>query len=187
VYHPIRQFTAFLALLGLWFLGAAALVSAHGYGTPRVLNADTGPYTLSIWTDPQPLRADETHVIVAVIDPQTQGLIVSEVDVTVRLNALDRPGNELSQIAGPDSTNRLLFAAVFDGDVKPGRWRVGVSAAGALGDGDEVTFEVDITPARGFNWLWIGGAGIGLLLLVWIGSWFRRPSPSDGRSVDGSS
>ncbi|MFO7661615.1 MAG: hypothetical protein R6X18_03370 [Chloroflexota bacterium] len=165
-----------LGLVGLCLLGSAVVVMAHGYGTPRVLNAATGPYNLSIWTDPQPLRSDETHVIVAVIDPQTQGLIVSEVAVTVRMSSFDPPGIELSQIAEPDSTNRLLFAAVFDGEVKPGRWLVGVSAAGALGDGDEVTFEVDITPARRFNWLWVGGVGVGLLLLIWIVSLFLRPS-----------
>jgi hypothetical protein len=94
----------------------------------------------------------------------------------VRMSSLEPLGIELNQIAGPDSTNRLLFAAVFDGEVEPGHWLVGVSAAGALGNGDEVSFEVHITPARGFNWLWVGGVGIGLFILIWMGSMFRRPS-----------
>jgi hypothetical protein len=149
-------------------IGATGLLRAHGYGTPQVLNAPTGPYTLSIWTDPEPLREDETHVVVAVIDPLTQELIVSEVVVSVRMQSDANPEIVLQEVAGPDSTNRLLFAAEFNHQVTAGSWLVGVSANGAAGSGSEVTFPVEITPRRGFNWLWIGAVSLVLLVLVWV-------------------
>jgi hypothetical protein len=153
---------------------------AHGTGTPQVLNAPAGPYLLSVWTDPDPLRADETHVVVAVLEPATQEFIVSDVTVTVRLRSPADPTVELVETAGTDDTNRLLFAAEFNDRVTPGRWQVGVSAAGARGAGDEVTFEIEVTPARGFNWLWLGVGGLGATVVVWLlasmrGATQRRP------------
>ena len=141
---------------------------AHGTGTPQLLNAPAGPYLLSVWTDPDPLRADETHVVVAVGEPATQEIIVSDVTVTVRLRSLADPPVELIETAGTDDTNRLLFAAEFNDRVTAGRWQVGVSAAGARGASDEVTFEIDIAPARGFNWLWLGVGGLGAAVMLWL-------------------
>jgi hypothetical protein len=154
---------------------------AHGTGTPQLLNAPAGPYLLSVWTDPDPLRADEAHVVVAVVEPTTQEFIVSDVAVTVRLRSLADPTAELVAVAGSDDTNRLLFAAEFNGQVTPGRWQVGVSAAGARGASDEVTFEIDVAAARGFNWLWLGVGGLGAAVLLWLlasmrdGAARRRP------------
>ncbi len=142
-----------------------------------MLNAPSGPYLLSIWTDPDPLRADETHVVVAVLEPDTQEFIVSDVAVTVRMQSLAGDGVELVETAGPDDTNRLLFAAEFNDRVTPGRWLVGVSAAGARGAGDEVTFEVEIAPARGFNWLWLGVGGLGVVVLLWLLMSMRSSRP----------
>ena len=64
------------------------LAQAHGTGTPQLLNAPSGPYLLSVWTDPDPLRADEAHVVVAVLEPATREPIVTGVEVTVRLEPL---------------------------------------------------------------------------------------------------
>jgi len=166
--------SAFLCvpLLFLHLLSA----SAHGTGTPQLLNAPAGPYLLSVWTDPDPLRADETHVVVAVLEPATQEFIVSDVAVKVRLRSLADPTVELVETAGTDNTNRLLFAAEFNDRVTPGRWQVGVSAAGARGAGDEVTFEIEVAPARGFNWLWLGVAGLGAAVVAWLLASMRRPA-----------
>jgi hypothetical protein len=160
----------------LWLAATFTLTGAHGYGKPQILNEPSGPYLLSIWTDPDPLRADETHVVVAVIDPATQELIVSDVTVTVRMQSLEDPAIEFVQIAGPDNTNRLLFAAEFNDKVSDGNWRVGVSAAGAAGQGEEVSFAVAIQPARGMNWLWVGAGGLLLLIVLWLWSASRPKS-----------
>ncbi len=141
---------------------------AHGIGTPQVLNAPAGPYILSAWTDPDPLRADETHVVVAVIDPDTREMIVSGVEVAVTMTSMDDPSVILREVAGTDSVNQLLYAAEFNGRVSEGAWRVGVVATGAQGTSDEVTFEVEIDPARGNNWLWIGLGGMAVLVAGWL-------------------
>ena len=76
------------------------VVHAHGTGTPQLLNAPTGPYLLSVWTDPDPLRVDEAHVVVAVVEPVTQEFSVSDVVVTVRLRWLADPTVELATTLG---------------------------------------------------------------------------------------
>lgn len=157
-----------IALLAASLVAAARLVGAHGIGTPHLLNEPAGPYLLSIWTDPDPLRADETHVVVAVTDPATREPIVAGVEVTVTLTSLAAPALAHTAVAGPDSVNRLLFAAEFNDRLTPGNWRVTVVVTGARGDTSEVTFEVAVAAARGFNWLWIGVGGLAGILLVWV-------------------
>ncbi len=154
-----------VAALALLLLPFAAL--AHGIGTPQRLNVPSGPYWLSIWTDPDPLRADETHVVIAVLEPETQKPIVTGVEPTVQLRSLAE-GTVIRQAATTDSTNRLLYVATFTDDLSPGRWEVIVSVSGERGTGAPVTFEVEISPARGFNWLWVGVGGLGAGLVVWL-------------------
>ena len=172
--------SVFLSVPLLFIL--TVVVHAHGTGTPQLLNAPAGPYLLSVWTDPDPLRADEAHVVVAVVEPETQEFIVSDVTVTVRLRSLADPTVERVETAETDSTNRLLFAAEFNDRVTPGRWQVGVSAAGARGAGDEVTFEIEVVPARGFNWLWLGVGGLGATVLLWLLASMRGPAQRRSRA-----
>ena len=162
-----RRAISALLCVPLLFL-TVFLVRAHGTGTPQLLNAPSGPYLLSVWTDPDPLRADETHVVVAVLEPATREPIVTGVEVTVRLEPLTADGQPVTVTAETDDTNRLFYAAEFNDRVTPGRWRVGVAVSGERGAGDEVTFEVDITAARGFNWLWLGAGGLLLAIGLWL-------------------
>lgn len=172
-----------LALL----LACAARTAAHGIGTPQVLNAVAGPYLLSAWTDPDPLRADETHVVVAVTDPESREPIITDVAVTVTMTSLADPAQTVTAVAGPDNVNRLLFAAEFNDRVSEGRWRVDLAATGARGAGEGVSFEVNVEPARGFNWLWLGIAGLAAVVLVWVAGSLRSgksdnaPTPPDRR------
>ena len=164
----LRVISAFLSV-PLLFLATTLLAQAHGIGTPQLLNVPSGPYLLSVWTDPDPLRADEAHVVVAVLEPATREPIVTGVEVTVTMTPLAAgDGAAVSMTAGADETNRLFSAAEFHDRVAPGRWRVGVSVAGERGAGEEVTFEIDITAARGFNWLWLGAGGLALAVGLWL-------------------
>jgi hypothetical protein len=177
-----RLHESFKALVALLLLGLAVTSArAHGIGTPRLLNVASGPYLLSVWTDPDPLRADETHVVVGVTDPETRAPIVSDVEVTVSLTSVATPSVVVTEIAGTDEVNRLLYAAEFNNRLTEGRWRVGVSAAGERGSGDAVEFEVDIGPARGLNWLWVGVGGMAVLVLVWVMGSMRSGSPARAR------
>jgi hypothetical protein len=151
---------------------------AHGIGTPQALNIVSGPYLISVWTDPDPLRADEAHVVVAVTEPESRQPIVTGVEVTVRMQSLDDPSRQITQTADADETNQLLFAAEFNEQVSAGRWLVAVLATGERGAGEEVSFEVEVSPARGFNWLWIGIGGLAVAVLGWALHAMRSPSPA---------
>jgi len=158
---------------------------AHGIGTPQVLNAPAGPYLLSAWTDPNPLRADETHVVVAVIDPDTREMIVSGVEVIVTLTSLADPTVVHRRTAGTDNVNQLLYAAEFNGQVTEGAWRAGVSVIGERGVSDEITFDVEISPARGRRWLWFGIGGMTVVTAGWLASSLgpeRPPRPPRRRA-----
>lgn len=145
-----------------------ASASAHGMGTPQLLNVPAGPYLLSAWTDPNPLRADETHVVVAVIAPDTQQMVVSGVEVSITMTSAADPDVVHRQTAGRDYVNQLLHSAEFNDHVTEGTWRVGISATGERGVSDEITFDVEIDPARGFRWLWIGGGGAAAVVMAWL-------------------
>src|SRR5690606_22554607 len=108
-----RHAAAVFVLVLLALFAAAGGLRAHGTGTPRVMNQPAGPYLLSAWTDPNPLRVDETHVVVGVTDPDTRAPVVSDVVVTVRMTSLDDPSQIREEVAGTDNVNRLLFAAEF--------------------------------------------------------------------------
>lgn len=169
-----------LLLLGVVVSTRAHSVHAHGVGTPQRLNEPAGPYLLSIWTDPNPLRADEAHVVVAVLDPATREPIVAGVSVIVEMQSLDEPSRVVTRTAGVDDTNRLLYAAEFEGSLTPGRWRSAVSVESLDGAnvGEPVTFELEIAPARGFNWLWVGGGGLALAVAIWLVASMRPSSKS---------
>ncbi len=169
------------------------VAQAHGIGQPRVLNEPAGPYMLSVWTDPIPLRADETHVVVAVIEPETREMIVAGVEVVVTMIPVTYPAGAQRMAAGKDNANQLLYAAVFNDRVTEGVWRVVVQAIGERGTSDEVTFEVEVGPARTSNWLWIGIGSMSGMSLLWVALSMqpetrsraarrrRRPPPRPGR------
>ncbi len=114
---------------------------AHGIGTPQVLNAPAGPYLFSAWTDPDPLRVDETHVVMAVIDPETREIIVAGIEATISLISMDDPAIVYTEVAGSDYVNQLLFAAEFNNRLTEGVWRVAISATGERGPSDVITFD----------------------------------------------
>lgn len=150
---------------------------AHGGGKPQFLNTPSGPYLLSVWTDPDPWRVDEAHVIVGVSDPATREPIVTDVNVRVRLQSIADPSIVLEQIAGTDNVNRLFYAAELNNQITEGRWRVSVSASGVMGEGEEIDFEIEVEPARGFNWLWIGVGAMVAFVIGWL-LLSMRSSPS---------
>lgn len=151
-------------------------VWAHGIGTPQQLNVPSGPYLLSIWSDPSPLRVNETHITVAVMDPETRTPIVAGVGATVQLQSLSDPAVIRTVVASPDNTaNKLLYAATFDDLPEPGLWQIVVSVTGPNGPGEDVVFEIDVLPPSPFNGLRPAIIGLAGLLLGWVvWSWWKR-------------
>lgn len=171
------------------FMAGRAL--AHGIGTAQQINVSADPYLVSVWTDPDPLRVNETHVTVAVMDPVTQEPLVRDVQVTVHLQSATDESISLSASALPDNTaNRLLYAAVFNNLPHPNQWRGTVSIDGPAGAGEDVRFEIDVLSPQPVNWSLIGGLALGTITLGWLAwSWRRssetaeRPSQRVGRTL----
>jgi hypothetical protein len=170
-----------LSLLLAAMLASARPLVAHGGGTPQLLNEPAGPYLISVWTDPEPLRIDDSHFNVAVLDPDTRAPILEDVTVRVELQPQGASGPLLSEEATTArSTNKTIYVAVFNEVPAEGRWQVTVSADGAAGATGPVSFDVDILPPAPFNWLRAGllaGGVLALGLVVFAGSRRRTREP----------
>lgn len=152
------------------------VVRAHGGGLPRVINQPSGPYTLSVWTDPNPLLTNDAHIEVAVLEPSTLEPLVTDVRVMVELQSDARPGEVFRQEATTaQSAIKTLYVAVYSDLPVDGRWRVKVLVEGGAGVADPVSFDVDIAPPPPFDWLRYGigaAAVVGGALVVVL--WARR-------------
>jgi hypothetical protein len=111
-----------------------ALARADG-GTVRVSKRQ-GPYEITVFTSPTPLRAGPVDVSVFVQDSAT-GEVVPEVRVLVRATPRNRESEVVSRAATAEAaTNKLFRAAVFD-LLEPGWWDVEV-----LVEGNQKTVQV---------------------------------------------
>ncbi|MEZ4519942.1 MAG: hypothetical protein R3C44_24975 [Chloroflexota bacterium] len=166
--HHLRSAVAITVTLCA-LAGITVLANAHGVGYPQAVNVENGPYLISVWTDPDPLREDEAHVVVAVMDPETRAPLVENINVSVEMvNAAD-PSVVVTAHALPDNTaNLLMYVVEFNDLVTTGTWDATVTVDGPWGEASDVSFPLEITPARGFNWLWVGAAGLGVVVLLWL-------------------
>ncbi len=163
-------------LLCLLFLAASASwVEAHGGGTPQLVNEPGGPYWLSVWTSPDPARAEKLlHLTVGVTEPgsgREAGAPVLGADVRVSLSPADGAGPAISE-AATTGANRLLYEA----DVtlpEPGLWTVQVDADGPEGSAS-VSFDLEVAEPGGANWLLWGGGGMLLLAALFMLGGRRR-------------
>jgi hypothetical protein len=140
-----RAVTLGAALALLTALTAPAL--ANG-GTVRISRAPVGPWFVTVYSSPTPLRTGEVDISTLVQDSADT---VLDVPITVLATAVDTQAEPVHMAATRrQATNKLFKAAKFDIDV-PGRWafrvRVGAAADGRDGPGGEVAFEADV--ARG--------------------------------------
>ncbi len=158
--------------LTLSLYGTVLMVWAHGIGTPQLINEPAGPYALFVWTDPDPLRVDETHVTVAVTDPETRAPILNA-QVEIRLEHLSEDAFTLSATATHDNSDiRFFYVATFEELPFAGRWRGVISVANPEGTIEPVAFVFSVLPAEPVNWLLIVLPALGVVAFAWIArSW----------------
>lgn len=176
----LKSLFLFTLLVVLPLVVYPVTVWAHGIGTPQQLNVPAGPYLLSIWSDPNPLRVNETHITVAIMNPETRMPIVAGVGATVQLQSPTDPAVRRTAVASPDNTaNKLLYAAVFNDLPEPGLWQGVVSVTGPDGPGEDVAIEVEVLPAPPVNWRWLGIVTLVGVVLGWAvwSRWRRQPQP----------
>ena len=173
VYSAIMRGMPVLLVLGALVL-PVQVAEAHGGGVPRLTNAAAGPYWVSVWTQPDPLRVGQAHFTVAVSQPASSaagreeaGPPVLGADVQVQFRRLDRAGDTLQvRATHEDAANKLFYEADLDLP-EVGRWEVLVSVKGDAGLGD-TGFEAEVSAPRPTNWWWIGGLGLGALAVLWV-------------------
>jgi hypothetical protein len=149
--------------------GRPSPTRAHGIGLPQAINVNNGPYLISVWTDPDPLREDETHVVVAVMDPITRAPLVTDHAVSVRLDDLSGEHPPVTRPSlSSNSANQLLYVVEFNDLVRAGQWQATIIVDGPQGTAADVTFPLEITATRGFNWMWLGIGGLGIAVVAWL-------------------
>lgn len=133
-----------LSLLILCVLAFAPTVLANG-GTVRLSNEPAGPYQVSAFTSPSPLRTGTVDVSVLVQRLGT-GEQVPDVQVTVTVEPAGGQGDRRSyQATHEQATNKLYYAANVQIPAE-GRWRISIDVVGQSGAGS-AAFEVEATPA----------------------------------------
>lgn len=173
----LRQGGFLFAVLVIGLAATAGVILAHGGGAPQVIDAEAGPYRVFVWTEPEPWRAGDVHITVAITLPPPEG---TEIDETVLTNQLDKPVTDATvrvHFFPPDSSDPFELPAppqsqlggiYYETDTNllmAGDWEVGVIVEGPLGAGG-TSFAMQALPARRMNWLWLGGGVLGVLALV---------------------
>ena len=160
----MRKFNRWLFVLIL--IGWPANSLAHGSGTPQLVNHAAGPYLLSVWSLPEPLRVGEAHLSVAVRTP------ADDLVVQLRLTPIEPAGNPLIQTT---VIQDRLLQRYYEADLvlpRAGEWAATVIVNGAAGEG-RTDFTFTVLPPTRVNWTllsWIVLAFVGLI----GASWARR-------------
>ena len=124
------------------------------------VSAAAGPYHVTVWTAPQPVRAETPlHVTVAVADEGQRPVL----DATVLVELYGANGGDpvaSGAATTAQSTNKLFYETDFSPPATgPHRVEVTVAAAGA----GTVAFDLDIQPPRNTTWLVVMLTALALL------------------------
>jgi hypothetical protein len=181
--------SAQIARLAAW-LGLALLASllpaaawAHGGGTPRLTASPAGPYRVYAWSEPEPWRAGEVHLSLAVTLPgDGTETPVTDAQLAVTFTpAADPQGQFVVQATRQSALNDYYYEADTELPAA-GDWQITIAVNGPAGSGS-TGFDISAAPPRTLNWtLVIGGAGILMILVTLMGLWARRrpanPAPA---------
>jgi hypothetical protein len=174
-----------------WSIGSWA----HGGGTSQLANAVAGPYRVFAWTTPEPWRAGEVHVTIAVTLPPPQDVVVDDnqlsnmleepvTDATVLVRFDPGDGSQPIELAATQTD--LLGGTYYEADTDlphDGPWQVLIDVDGPLGAG-RANFIVTVLPAQQIDWLWLGiGAAVGVGGLALVGLSRRASASNQSRRV----
>jgi hypothetical protein len=139
-----------------------------------------GPYRITVFTSPTPLRSGPIDISVLVQDAFT-GAVVPDAEVTIKVNPLDRPTEQLAESANrANATNKILLASTFDLPTS-GSWDVRLNVHGSLGT-EEVRCRIELSEP----WPeWLGMLPWILWPLIPIGFFFVHIVLVHRRRVDG--
>ncbi len=148
------------------------MVTAHGSGTPQLVNVAAGPYRLWVWSLPDPVRLGEMHISVAVTPaaPTASTSPPIALDVQIRLEPIDATSQPVAQKA---SQQTRLFQEYYEADfmlLSVGQWNASITINGP--DGAAMAhFPFTVLPPHQFNWTivqWLALAFAGVIGAIWI-------------------
>lgn len=160
---------ALLAALLAVLLAFAAGARANG-GQVRIAAERVGPYEVTVFTSPVPLRAGELDVSVLLQRPGSPEIVE---DARIAVVVTTAGGETVGRFPATheQATNKLYYAAKFPLK-QPGHYRITVEISGP-GGGGTVGFETAVEPAGDQAWwrswwLWSTLALLQLALIWWL-------------------
>ena len=172
------------ALVTLLLAVPLAPALANG-GTVRISRARVGPWLVSVFSSPTPLRTGEVDISVLVQD--TADAVVSDVPVTVEAHPIGvtTHAQPIAETATrEEATNKLFQAAKFR-VAATGEWEFRIRVGGdAKGDaGGEVSFRAELTDPTLLDRPYLLAALIltPLLLVGWLLSRRRDAETAEAR------
>jgi hypothetical protein len=144
---------------------------AHGDGGVLRVSQASGPFVVSVFTAPEPLRAGRADVSVLV---QASGTVVLDAAVELRLRAPD--GTEQMIAVSPRAAGNALLQSALVDLRPPGRWRLAVTAR--RGNTSAAAHcDLDVAPATtalAAHWKALALPPLCILLFVWRERLLRR-------------
>ena len=159
----------FFAIIGSLIVRLAA---AHGGGTSQLNGVTAGPFWLTVWTSPEPVRAGQLHVTVGVESGggAPDGIVLDAV-VEVLIAGRSEGGARLSGFATTEqSSNKFLYEVDFELP-ESGSYLVVINVSGAEGRGS-TAFDLEVLPvepSHSLGVVLVGGcvAMLGVWLVLW--------------------
>lgn len=164
--HGIRWW---LWLLLLLLSGWPVIATAHGSGTPHLVNVAAGPYRLWVWSSPDPVRLGEMHFSVAVTEPEA-----TTADLTVQIDLI--PITQVADTFRVQTINYVRWLETYyEADFlipATGKWRAMVQVTGPAGHG-QASFAFTVLPPPMVNWTLLSWGALAVVALLG-GLWVKR-------------
>jgi hypothetical protein len=180
----LRHLPVLVSLLGMLWVAFPQPLSAHGGGTPRLTNAEAGPYRVYAWSEPDPWRVGEVHLSLAVTKVNTDTtanapveLPVKDADVMVTFAPATGDGAPITIQAAPATLLTNNYFEAITNLPSEGEWAMTIAVDGPEGSGT-TDFTLEALPQRAINWLWVGGVGVITLLIAVTAFWSSRQQPA---------
>ena len=161
----------YLYILIALFLGLLVepQVLAHGGGTPKLINADIGPYWISTWVRPDPPETEDFHLTIALTEPTDPTATIREAGppvlnaiIQIQLQSTEEPSQVITVFASHENAiNKFLYEA----DLKlpyPGVWHGLIIVQGEDGGQGEITLDPIAVSGPSLNITWIMAVGVAL-------------------------
>ena len=159
----------FLFLLLAVLVTETDLTAAHGGGDLIARSVQAGPYIASVWVNPPDPRAQEPiHFTVGLASPVDSSPVL---DADIQVSMWDKSSGD-APVTAPATTEQSINKLFYETDLEvpaAGDYETEFYIRGADGEG-VISLMVEVKESTGVNWLLIGLAGLGLVVVI---GWWR--------------